>query len=401
MPLESCLGSSSSVSSSGARCRRPCWSGSFPSTSRLKLSSRSRIFVTRSSKSCARARADLDPAPVNVTLFGSFARGDDDASERHRRRRRAPEQDRRRRPRLVGVDGSDGRRTCVDSRATPSIASRSAEGEVAKLVRSRRPLWQAIRREGIMLHGDRWQRSEPGRVPKDARTRGASPRPRRVRYLGKAEEFLAAARREPRSRPFARGDEPLRSTRASARATRSAAHGPGNAPRAAITVKPCAPQSSGARGQGRRRDTHAADAAQEPRRVRTRGRAEGDCEARRRSSRADRRDRSRSSSRRVLAHECAHQSRSTLSRSTGRRRTPRTPDQHERDALDERDEVRPLENHCGASHRGFKSHSLRHVMRRRIGGRGRRVGRLPFVAWAIVLSWMSIQPPTRSDPATL
>ncbi len=94
----------------------------------------------------------LDPTPVNVTLFGSFARGDDDAKS---------DLD------VVVVRPSALDET--DSSWADSIARWEAhvrrisgnplnrievgEDEVDKLVKSRRPLWQAIRREGIVLHG--------------------------------------------------------------------------------------------------------------------------------------------------------------------------------------------------------------------------------------------------------
>ena len=94
----------------------------------------------------------LDPAPANVTLFGSFARGDDDAQS--------------------DVDVVVVRPSSVDEDDMPWAEAMAhwevhvqrisgnavnrievAEAEAPKLMKSRRPLWQAIRREGIVLQG--------------------------------------------------------------------------------------------------------------------------------------------------------------------------------------------------------------------------------------------------------
>ena len=94
----------------------------------------------------------IDPAPVNVTLFGSFARGDDDAAS--------------------DIDVAVVRPFALsedDPAWTESIARweshvrrmsgnsldriELAEDEVPRLLRSRRPLWTAILREGIPLQG--------------------------------------------------------------------------------------------------------------------------------------------------------------------------------------------------------------------------------------------------------
>jgi DNA-binding MarR family transcriptional regulator len=94
----------------------------------------------------------LDPAPVNVTLFGSFARGDDDAASDVDVVIVRPLQ----------LDEDDG--TWSDSIAQWEAHVRRISGngvnriEIAadvlpKLMKSRRPLWQAIRREGIVLQG--------------------------------------------------------------------------------------------------------------------------------------------------------------------------------------------------------------------------------------------------------
>ena len=96
----------------------------------------------------------LDPPPANVTLFGSFARGDDDSQS--------------------DVDVVVVRPSSIDEddvRWADSLAHwqahvrrisgnavarlEVAEGEAPKLAKSRRPLWQAIRREGIVLRGRR------------------------------------------------------------------------------------------------------------------------------------------------------------------------------------------------------------------------------------------------------
>lgn len=94
----------------------------------------------------------LDPAPVNVTLFGSFARGEDDTKS--------------------DVDVIVVRPSSVDE-DDPTWAESIArwethvrhisgdavnrieisEDEAAKAIRSRRSLWQAIRREGVVLVG--------------------------------------------------------------------------------------------------------------------------------------------------------------------------------------------------------------------------------------------------------
>lgn len=94
----------------------------------------------------------LDPAPVSVTLFGSFARGDDNTES--------------------DVDVVVARPSAVredDAAWSESMAKwevhvrrisgntlnriECAEADVPKLMRSHRPLWQEIRREGIALVG--------------------------------------------------------------------------------------------------------------------------------------------------------------------------------------------------------------------------------------------------------
>jgi predicted nucleotidyltransferase len=94
----------------------------------------------------------LDPAPVNVTLFGSFARGEDDA--------RSDVDVIVVRPSSADEDDSVWAESIAHWEAHVRRISGNAvnrievgEDEVAKLMKSRRPLWQAIRREGIVLQG--------------------------------------------------------------------------------------------------------------------------------------------------------------------------------------------------------------------------------------------------------
>jgi len=94
----------------------------------------------------------LDPAPVNVTLFGSFARGDDDA---------ASDVDVVLvRPSAISEDDPEWSESIARWEAHVRRISGNAvqrievgEDEAANLMRSRRPLWQSIRREGIALQG--------------------------------------------------------------------------------------------------------------------------------------------------------------------------------------------------------------------------------------------------------
>ena len=94
----------------------------------------------------------LDPVPLNVTLFGSFARADDDAE--------SDVDVLVVRPSSVNEDDSNWADSIAHWEAHVHRISGNAvnrievgEDEVAKLIRSRRPLWQEIRREGIVLHG--------------------------------------------------------------------------------------------------------------------------------------------------------------------------------------------------------------------------------------------------------
>lgn len=94
----------------------------------------------------------IDPAPVNVTLFGSFARGEDDT--------KSDVDVLVVRPTSVEEDdstweGSIARWETHVRRISGNAVNRieASEGEVSKLMKSRRPLWQTIRREGIVLQG--------------------------------------------------------------------------------------------------------------------------------------------------------------------------------------------------------------------------------------------------------
>jgi hypothetical protein len=94
----------------------------------------------------------LDPSPVAVVLFGSFARGEDNA---------ASDIDVVVvRPHVIDEDD----RAWIDSMAqweahvlelSGNALNRIevTEREVASLLRSRRPLWQAIRNDGVSLQG--------------------------------------------------------------------------------------------------------------------------------------------------------------------------------------------------------------------------------------------------------
>ncbi len=99
-----------------------------------------------------RSARGLDPTPVNVTMFGSFARGDDDAASDIDivvvRPRSISEDD-------TAWSESIARWEAHVRRISGNALNRIevAEYEVAKLMSSRRPLWQAIRREGVTLQG--------------------------------------------------------------------------------------------------------------------------------------------------------------------------------------------------------------------------------------------------------
>jgi predicted nucleotidyltransferase len=94
----------------------------------------------------------LDPEPVNVTLFGSFARAEDDA--------KSDVDVLVVRPSSVDEDDSTWEESIASWESHLRRISGNAvnhievgEDEVAKLIKSRRPLWQEIRREGIVLQG--------------------------------------------------------------------------------------------------------------------------------------------------------------------------------------------------------------------------------------------------------
>ena len=95
----------------------------------------------------------LDPAPANVTLFGSFARGEDDT--------RSDIDVIVVRPSSIDADDETWAKSIARWETHVRRISGNAvncieigEGEAAKLMKSRRPLWQAIRREGILLQGE-------------------------------------------------------------------------------------------------------------------------------------------------------------------------------------------------------------------------------------------------------
>jgi predicted nucleotidyltransferase len=94
----------------------------------------------------------LSPVPLNVTLFGSFARGDDDAGSDIDVVVVRPSSIREDDPAWSEtIAGWEGRVRRISGNAVNRIEL--AEDEVAKLVKSRRPLWQTIRREGVTLQG--------------------------------------------------------------------------------------------------------------------------------------------------------------------------------------------------------------------------------------------------------
>jgi predicted nucleotidyltransferase len=94
----------------------------------------------------------LDPPAVNVTLFGSFARGDEDA--------RSDVDVVVVRP--TAIDEDDAAWSDSMSRwethlrrvsGNPVRRIEVSEDDVARLLPSRRPLWRSIRQEGITLQG--------------------------------------------------------------------------------------------------------------------------------------------------------------------------------------------------------------------------------------------------------
>ena len=94
----------------------------------------------------------LEPAPLSVTLFGSFARGDDDAASDVDvvvvRPSTVEEDDPAWSEAMAGWEGYVRR---ISGNAVNRIEV-SAD-ELPNLVKSRRPLWQAIRQEGVALSG--------------------------------------------------------------------------------------------------------------------------------------------------------------------------------------------------------------------------------------------------------
>ena len=94
----------------------------------------------------------IDPPPANVTLFGSFARGDDHAASDIDvvvvRPSKISGDDA---AWLESISGWEQSVRRISGNAVNRIEV--SEDEVPKLMRSRRPLWQAIRQEGVVLHG--------------------------------------------------------------------------------------------------------------------------------------------------------------------------------------------------------------------------------------------------------
>lgn len=105
-------------------------------------------FLNELSDSAAR----LDPAPINVTLFGSFARGDDHATSDIDVVVVRPEQFDEDDPRWSeSIAGWESNVRRISGNAVNRIEVR--ESEVRTLIKSRRSLWQAVRREGIAVFG--------------------------------------------------------------------------------------------------------------------------------------------------------------------------------------------------------------------------------------------------------
>jgi len=94
----------------------------------------------------------LEPAPLGVTLFGSFARGDDDAGSDVDvvvvRPSSVEEDDPAWSEAMAGWEAYVRR---MSGNAINRIEVTA--DELQKLVKSRRPLWQAIRQEGVALSG--------------------------------------------------------------------------------------------------------------------------------------------------------------------------------------------------------------------------------------------------------
>ena len=93
----------------------------------------------------------IEPAPVSMTLFGSFARGDDDAASdidvAWSVRPPIDEDD------MSWIESIASWETHVRRVSGTANRIEVAEDEVPELVRSRRPLWAAIVRDGIILQG--------------------------------------------------------------------------------------------------------------------------------------------------------------------------------------------------------------------------------------------------------
>jgi len=95
----------------------------------------------------------LEPAPMSVTLFGSFARGDDDAgSDVDVVVVRPSSVDEEDVAWAEAVAGWEAHAMRISGNAVNRIEV-SAD-EVPTLMKSRRSLWQAIREEGVVLLGE-------------------------------------------------------------------------------------------------------------------------------------------------------------------------------------------------------------------------------------------------------
>lgn len=95
---------------------------------------------------------NMDPRPANVTLFGSFARGDADATSDIDVVVVRPNATREGDP---AWSESIGRWEAHVRRMSGNVVNRIevSEDEVPRLMRSRRSLWQVIQREGVVLQG--------------------------------------------------------------------------------------------------------------------------------------------------------------------------------------------------------------------------------------------------------
>lgn len=94
----------------------------------------------------------LEPTPVSVVLFGSFARGDDDAASDVDVLVVRPSAFRADDP-AWGECISEWEDEVRSLSGNAVNCIEVTDEELPKLMRSRRPLWQAIRHEGVVLQG--------------------------------------------------------------------------------------------------------------------------------------------------------------------------------------------------------------------------------------------------------